>query len=108
VDFLVAYLPPALRLVVAGRADPPLPLARSRARGELTQLRAAQLRFAPDEAAALVSHVAGVELDGGSGATACCATRCGTSRGPTRRTSSRGPRSGSSSRTGSTTRCTTC
>jgi LuxR family maltose regulon positive regulatory protein len=63
VEFLVAYLPPALRLVVAGRADPPLPVARLRARGELTELRAAHLRFAPDEAAALVSTVAGVELD---------------------------------------------
>jgi LuxR family maltose regulon positive regulatory protein len=63
VEFLVAYLPPALRLVVAGRADPPLRVARLRARGELTELRAAHLRFAPDEAAALVSTVAGVELD---------------------------------------------
>ena len=45
VEFLLAYLPPSLRLVVAGRADPPLPLPRLRARGELTEIRAADLRF---------------------------------------------------------------
>jgi LuxR family maltose regulon positive regulatory protein len=63
VEFLIAYLPASLRLVVAGRADPPLPLARLRARGELTELRAAELRFSPEEATALVSTVAGFELD---------------------------------------------
>jgi LuxR family maltose regulon positive regulatory protein len=63
VEFLVAYLPATLRLVIAGRADPPLPIARLRARGELTELRASQLRFSPDEAAALVSAVSGHELD---------------------------------------------
>ena len=61
VEFLVSYLPPSLRLVLAGRADPPLPLARLRARGELTELRAADLRFSPDEAAALVSAVSGTD-----------------------------------------------
>ena len=45
VEFLVSYLPVSLRLVVAGRADPPLPIARLRARGELTELRAADLRL---------------------------------------------------------------
>jgi LuxR family maltose regulon positive regulatory protein len=63
VEYLVTYLPASLRLVVAGRADPPLPIARLRARGELTELRAAQLRFQPDEAAALVSEVSGHRLD---------------------------------------------
>jgi LuxR family transcriptional regulator, maltose regulon positive regulatory protein len=66
VEFLVAYLPASLRLVVAGRADPPLPLARLRARGELTELRAADLRFSPDEAAALLSTVSGADLDTGA------------------------------------------
>ena len=47
VEFLVTYLPPSLRLVMAGRADPPLPLARMRARGELTELRAMDLRLSP-------------------------------------------------------------
>ncbi|GIJ49632.1 helix-turn-helix transcriptional regulator [Virgisporangium aliadipatigenens] len=63
VEFLVSYLPPALRLVIAGRSDPPLPLARLRVRGDLTELRAAQLEFSTGEAAALVSAVSGVALD---------------------------------------------
>ncbi|MEV6630450.1 hypothetical protein AB0M54_06835 [Actinoplanes sp. NPDC051470] len=58
-EFLLGYLPPALRLVVAGRADPPLPLARLRARGELTEVRADDLRFTPAEAADLVTAVSG-------------------------------------------------
>jgi len=64
VEYFVSYLPSSLRLVIAGRADPPLPIARLRARGDLTELRAAQLRFSLDEAAALVSAVAGHNLDG--------------------------------------------
>lgn len=63
VEFLIAYLPASLRLVIAGRADPPLPVARLRARGELTELRAGQLRFSRDEAAALVLGVSGADLD---------------------------------------------
>ena len=63
VEFLVSYLPVSLRLVVAGRADPPLPIARLRARGELTELRAADLRLSRVEAAALVSTVSGRGLD---------------------------------------------
>ena len=47
VEFLLAYLPASMRLVIAGRADPPLPLARMRARGELTEIRAEDLRFSP-------------------------------------------------------------
>jgi LuxR family transcriptional regulator, maltose regulon positive regulatory protein len=42
---LLENLPPGLLLVVSGRADPPLPLARLRARGQLAELRAAELRF---------------------------------------------------------------
>ena len=68
VEFLLTYLPASLRLVIAGRTDPPLPIARLRARGELTELRAAQLRFAPDEAAALVSAVSGNDLDSATAA----------------------------------------
>jgi LuxR family transcriptional regulator, maltose regulon positive regulatory protein len=52
--FWIEHLPPALRLVVAGRADPPLPLARWRARGLLSEIRADDLRFAPGEAAVLL------------------------------------------------------
>ena len=43
--FLLDHLPPQLHLVIASRADPPLPLARLRARGELVEVRAADLRF---------------------------------------------------------------
>ena len=45
--FLLEHLPPGLQLVVASRADPPLPLARLRAGGQLAELRAADLRFTP-------------------------------------------------------------
>ena len=68
VEFLVSYLPASLRLVIAGRTDPPLPIARLRARGELTELRASQLRFSPDEAVALVSAVSGHDLDSAAAA----------------------------------------
>jgi LuxR family maltose regulon positive regulatory protein len=54
VAFLLENLPPGLRLVVSGRADPPLPLARLRARGQLAELRAADLRFTAEEGAALL------------------------------------------------------
>jgi LuxR family transcriptional regulator, maltose regulon positive regulatory protein len=55
--FLLDHLPPRLHLVLAARADPPLPLSRLRARGELTELRAADLRFTPEEAAAFLIEV---------------------------------------------------
>jgi LuxR family maltose regulon positive regulatory protein len=59
VAFLLENLPPGLRVVVSGRADPPLPLARLRARGQLAELRAEDLRFTPEEAAALLGEAAG-------------------------------------------------
>jgi LuxR family maltose regulon positive regulatory protein len=58
VAFLLEYLPPGLRLVLASRADPPLPLARLRGRGQLAELRAAELRFTAQEAAALLGETA--------------------------------------------------
>ena len=61
-DFLLEHLPPGLHLVLATRADPPLPLARLRARGQLTELRAADLRFTADEAAALLRQATGTDL----------------------------------------------
>jgi LuxR family transcriptional regulator, maltose regulon positive regulatory protein len=59
---LLERLPPQLRLVLASRADPPLPLARLRAGGQLTELREADLRFTPQEAAALLRTAVGPEL----------------------------------------------
>jgi len=50
-NFLMEHLPPAMQLVIATREDPPLPLHRLRARDQLTELRAADLRFTPAEAA---------------------------------------------------------
>ena len=49
VEFFLAYLPPSLRVVLAGRADPPLPLPRLRARGELTEIRMDDLGFSTPE-----------------------------------------------------------
>ncbi len=49
--FLVEHLPAHLHLVVAARADPALPIARLRARGDLVEIRATDLRFTPQEAA---------------------------------------------------------
>ena len=60
--FLVEHLPPQLHLVIATREDPALPLARLRARGQLTELRAADLRFTPDEAAEFLNQVMGLDL----------------------------------------------
>ncbi|MEI6778121.1 MAG: LuxR C-terminal-related transcriptional regulator [Chloroflexales bacterium] len=60
--FLVEHLPPHLHLVIVTREDPPLPLARLRARGQLTELRAADLRFTPAEAAAFLHEVMGLTL----------------------------------------------
>ena len=60
--FLLEHLPPRLHVVIAGRADPALPLARLRARGELAEIRAAELRFTPDEAAAYLNEMMGLQL----------------------------------------------
>ncbi|NTU81386.1 MAG: helix-turn-helix transcriptional regulator, partial [Chloroflexales bacterium] len=60
--FLVEHLPPQLHLVMTAREDPPLPLARLRARGQLTELRAADLRSTLSETAAFLSQVMGLGL----------------------------------------------
>src|SRR5262249_33576729 len=49
------HLPPTVHLVLATRADPPLPLARLRARGQVVELRANELRFTPEEASAFLT-----------------------------------------------------
>jgi len=60
--FLVEHLPPQMHMVIATREDPHLPLARLRARGQLTELRAADLRFTPAEAAEFLNRVMGLGL----------------------------------------------
>ena len=60
--FLLDHLPAGLHVVIAGRADPALPLARWRGRGELAEIRAAELRFTPDEAAAYLNEMMGLRL----------------------------------------------
>src|SRR5207253_8461699 len=62
IAFLLAPLPPQRHLVIAGRAGPPLPLSRLRGRGELAELRAADLRFTADEAAAFLNEVMDLDL----------------------------------------------
>ncbi|HMQ31051.1 MAG TPA: LuxR C-terminal-related transcriptional regulator [Chloroflexaceae bacterium] len=59
---LIERLPPRLRLVIAGRADPDLPLARLRARHQLRELRAADLRFTADEAATFLRQSMGLAI----------------------------------------------
>jgi LuxR family maltose regulon positive regulatory protein len=60
--FFAEHQPPQMHLVIASREDPPLPLARLRARGQLTELRAADLRFTPTEAADFLNRVMGLNL----------------------------------------------
>jgi LuxR family maltose regulon positive regulatory protein len=60
--FLLDHLPAHLRLVIATRADPPFPLARLRARGELKELRADELRFTNEEAAAFLTDGMGLSI----------------------------------------------
>ena len=62
VAFLLDHLPSNLHLVIVTRADPPLPLARLRARGQLTELRQTDLRFTSQEAAAFLNQVMGLDL----------------------------------------------
>lgn len=62
VEYLLTHLPPQACLVLATRTDPPLPLARLRAAGEIVELRAAELRFDRDEVAQLIFRVTGHRL----------------------------------------------
>lgn len=63
VAFLLDHLPPRVTLAMTTRADPPLPLARLRARGELVEVRAADLRFTAEEAEAFLNDVMGLGLE---------------------------------------------
>ena len=60
--FLLSHLPPRLHLAIASRSDPPLPVARLRAGGQLVELRAADLRFTPEESAAFLREVWKLDL----------------------------------------------
>ncbi len=62
IAFLLHRLPPSAQIVLITRADPPLPLARLRAAGEMVEIRQRELRFTPAETAALVHAVAGLQL----------------------------------------------
>lgn len=60
---LVERLPPQVRLVISTRADPALPLPRLRARGDLTEVRAADLRFTQEETTSYLNDATGLDLD---------------------------------------------
>ena len=60
--FFVDHLPPRAHVVITTRSDPPLPLARLRARGQLLEIRAADLRFTNEEAAAYLGGSMGLDL----------------------------------------------
>ena len=60
--FVIDRMPPSLRLVLATRSDPPLPLSRLRARGDLMEVRSHDLRFADVEATLLLNDVLGLDL----------------------------------------------
>jgi LuxR family maltose regulon positive regulatory protein len=61
--FFLRYLPPGVQLAIASRADPPLPLARLRAAGEMAEIRAAELRFGEAEAEALLNGSLVLDLE---------------------------------------------
>ena len=63
VEFLIDRLPSIVRLVIATRSDPPLPLGRLRARAQLTEIRADELRFSVEEAKAFLNDVLELALD---------------------------------------------
>jgi len=60
--FLLDHQPASLHLVIASRIDPPLPLARLRARGQISELRIADLRFTPAQAADFLQRLMGVPI----------------------------------------------
>ena len=62
IAFLLDHLPAQMHLIITSRSDPPWPLARLRSRGELTELRIADLRFTPDEVAIFLNQVMGLTI----------------------------------------------
>jgi LuxR family maltose regulon positive regulatory protein len=62
IAFILDHLPPQMHIAIASRADPPLPVAGLRGRGQMTEVRQADLRFTPEEAAAFLNELMGLEL----------------------------------------------
>jgi LuxR family maltose regulon positive regulatory protein len=62
VTFFLDHLPASVHLLMATRVDPPLPLARMRAKGELAELRVAEFQFTGEEATALLNGAMGLQL----------------------------------------------
>ncbi len=60
--FLLDHLPPRMHLMITTREDPNLPLSRYRVRGQLIEIRAADLRFTPTESADFFNRVMGLNL----------------------------------------------
>jgi LuxR family maltose regulon positive regulatory protein len=69
IHFLLDHQPPSLHLVLIGREDPPLPLPRLRARGQMVEIRASDLRFTLDETAAFLEQTMGLALTAEEAAT---------------------------------------
>ena len=61
-DFFLNHIPPQLHFVIATRSDPPLPLAKLRARGELTELRIQELRFNSEEIQIFTNEIMEINL----------------------------------------------
>jgi LuxR family transcriptional regulator, maltose regulon positive regulatory protein len=61
-SFLLEHLPENVHLVISGRADPPIPFAKLRARDQVTEIRAADLRFTTQEATAFLNGVMGLTI----------------------------------------------
>ncbi len=62
VSFLIEHLPKNVHLIISGRTDPPLPLPKLRVRNQMTEIRAADLRFTPEEASSFLRNVMGLTL----------------------------------------------
>jgi LuxR family maltose regulon positive regulatory protein len=62
ISFIIEHLPPGVHLVIASRIDPPLPLARLRVKGDIAEIRAVDLSFTIEEAAAFLKNMAGITL----------------------------------------------
>jgi LuxR family maltose regulon positive regulatory protein len=60
--FLIEHLPSQLRLIISTRADPPLPLAKMRARGQLSEFRAQDIRFTEEEINTFFNRIMGLGL----------------------------------------------